>query len=267
MARPPRPATWRPWRTASSPRRPSARRAGALTPRSDFPKLDETIRCASCCDDRRRTRRRPRPRSLVRARRRPRAARRPHRRAAVPAERRSRPSFVARRRGRARRHRVRDRGLRAARRLGRRSTGWSTTATASAAATSIGTVEGPLRVGAHRRAHRAQLPLPPLGRRDAHPPLRRRRGRRANRRARSGTPARRSRAPRAREGGRAGRRRREPPRLAVRLRAREGQPPRRPHDHRGGAPGRDALAGAAPSRSSATGSSRCSEAIAAGATW
>ena len=28
---------------------------------------------------------------------------------------------------------------------------------------------GPLRVGAHRRAHRAQLPVPPVGRRDARP--------------------------------------------------------------------------------------------------
>ena len=71
---------------------------------------------------------------------------------------------------------------------------------------------------------------------------------------------------RGREGGGARRGRREPPRLAVGLRAGEGQPPRRPHASPRRSSARTHAGRAARSRSSATASSRCEEAVAAGAT-
>ena len=58
-----------------------------------------------------------------------------------------------------------------------RWTGSGPTATVWPAATTSRVVAGPLAVGPHRGAHRAQLPLPPLRRGDRHPPPgRRRRG-------------------------------------------------------------------------------------------
>ena len=79
-------------------------------------------------------------------------------------------------------------------------------------ATKVGEVTGPLRVGAHRRAHRAQLPVPPVGSRHRDPPVR---GGRRDRGAGLGHPQDAARAARGGEGRRARRRRRQPPRLVV----------------------------------------------------
>ena len=177
----------------------------------------------------------------ARARRGPRAARRPHRRAR--AARRARASPTS-----SRAPTACSRAPRCATEVfaqldpdGRRSTGSSTTATPSAPGTKVGEVARPAAVGAHRRAHRAQLPLPPLGRRHRDPPLRATPP--ATRPAILRHPQDAARPARAGEGRGARRWRREPPRLAVRLRAREGQPPRRHRHHRGGAARARAVAG------------------------
>ena len=83
----------------------------------------------------------------------------------------------------------------------------------------------PAGVDPHRRAHRAELPLPPVRRRHAHPPVRRRgRGRRY--RPRLGHPQDHARAARAREGRGAGRGGGQPPGQPLRLGDVQGQPPR-----------------------------------------
>ena len=170
---------------------------------------------------------------------------------------------VARAGRRDRRHRVRDRGVRAARPRGLGELAGRRRRRASAPAPSSARSSGPLALGAHRRAHRAQLPVPPVGGRRRSPagssrPRDRRRG--------SGTPARRSLG-----SGRSRRRRcapgrREPPRLAVGVRAREGQPPRRPGDHRRRRPGPGAVAGPHGRGRVRPARRRSQEAIAAGAT-
>ena len=101
----------------------------------------------------------------------------------------------------------------------------------------------PAGLRADRRAHGAELPVPPLRRGHADPAVRRCRLGRQPRRADLGHPQDPARTAGPREGCRPGWRRRQPPRLAVGLRARQGQPPRRPLDHRRGAAGGGALAG------------------------
>ena len=78
---------------------------------------------------------------------------------------------------------------------------------------------------AHRRAHRAEPALPPVRRRDADPPLGRRG--RGHRRRDPRHPQDHARPARAREVRGALRRRRQPPHVAVRRRAGQGQPRRR----------------------------------------
>ena len=137
---------------------------------------------------RRRGRTSSRVRGGVGARRGPRSARRPHRRAG--AGRRARRRSTS-----SRAPTACSRAPRAPRRCSRSSTPtvrvqWlldDGDARRRGHARSA-TCPGPLRVGAHRRAHGTQLPVPPVGRRHAHPSLRRR-GRRRVRG--SGTPARR----------------------------------------------------------------------------
>ena len=256
MPRRPRPATWPTSRTASSPRRPCARRAGARTPAPTSRRSTRRCACASCCDDRRVAEQWCATRSHGRSPRTSgRSATSPPR-CSIPASADS-PSFVPRKNGVLAGHGVRDRGVRAGRRVGRSCSGEPTTATRSAAGDVIGTVEGAAGVDPHRRAHRAELPLPPQRHRDVDPPLRRR-GRRGARQSRPhlGHPQDAAGPARAREGGRARRRRREPPRLAVRDGAREGQPPRPARHQRGGPSRPRALARPLASKSSANGSSR-----------
>ena len=112
----------------------------------------------------------------------------------------------------------------------------------------------PAALGAHRGAQRAELPVPPLGGGDPHAPVRRRRRPDG---PDLGHPQDAARAAGGREGGGACRRRREPPRLAVGVRAGEGQPPRRARHHRGGRAARTRAGPAARSRWSATAPSRC----------
>ena len=98
---------------------------------------------------------------------------------------------VRRARGRrARRHRARDRGVPPGRRRRRASRGASTTATRSTPGTSSVECQRLAAFDPHRRADRAQLPVPLLGRRVAHAPLRARRARQG---VASATPARRCR--------------------------------------------------------------------------
>ncbi len=116
------------------------------------------------------------------------------------------------------------------------------------------------RVDPHRRAHRIELPVPPLRRRHAHSPLRRC-SRRSTREPGShlGHPQDAARSARPREGSRALGRRREPSRHALRDGAREGQPPRTARHQRGSAASPRAMARTHASRSSASGWSRCSK--------
>ena len=91
---------------------------------------------------------------------------------------------------------------------------------------------GPDAVDPHRRAHRAQFPLSPVGDRHHDSPVRRRRQRRQPRHAGARHEKDDAGAPGPREGGGAGRRRVEPPSRVVRRRAREGQPSGSARDHR-----------------------------------
>ena len=130
----------------------------------------------------------------------------------------------------------------------------STTATSSPPGPRSATVSGTVAVGAHRRTQRAQLPLPPVGRRIAHPPVRRRRRPVARiwdtRKTLPGAAG-------GREGGGARRRWREPPGHALRVRAGQGQPPRRSRHHAKRSAARTRAGPGARSRSSATAPSRC----------
>ena len=99
-------------------------------------------------------------------------------------------------------------------------------------------------VDPHGRAHRAQLPRPPLGGRHAHPPLRRCRGRRRGfGHASLGHPQDHPRPARRSRRLRFGRRWREPPRQPLGLGAAQGQPPRAGGHHCGGARRQATLAG------------------------
>ena len=88
---------------------------------------------------------------------------------------------------------------------------------------------GPLRVDPHRRARRAQLPVPLLRHRVARRAATCMRGARQGARARHAQDA--ARAARGPTGGGARRRRLQPPRLALRRGADQGQPPRRARAH------------------------------------
>ena len=68
--------------------------------------------------------------------------------------------------------------------------GAAPTARPSAPGDAVAEVSGPAALDPHRRAHRPQLPGPPLGGGHPHPPLRRRRPPRPTRRSASSTPAR-----------------------------------------------------------------------------
>ena len=95
-----------------------------------------------------------------------------------------------------------------------------------AAGQTLAVIAGPLPRHPHRRAHRAELPRPPVGHRHGHEPLRRR-GRGGGRDAPQGLghPQDHARPAGAREGRRPGRRRAQPPGQPVRLGAAQGQPP------------------------------------------
>ena len=182
----------------------------------------------------------------------PRPARRPHRRARTRrrarVRRRRRPG-----RRRARRHRVRDRGVRAARPVGAGALAVDD-GDVVGPGTKVGEVAGPLRsvLTGERSALNFLCHLSGVA--SAHPPLRRRRRPDG---PDLGHPQDAARAPRGREGGGPRRRGREPPRLALGVRAGEGQPPRRAQHHRGGRAGRAHAGPAARSRWSATAPSRC----------
>ena len=79
------------------------------------------------------------------------------------------------RRRRDRRHRVRHRGVRPARPAASRCDWLVDDGDAVGRGAKVGEVSGPAALAAHRRAHRAELPVPPVGGGVAHPPVRARR--------------------------------------------------------------------------------------------
>ena len=106
----------------------------------------------------------------------------------------------------------------------------------------LAVVAGPLRSVLTAERTALELPLPPLRRGHRHQPSGRRRGGGQPAHAGVGHPQDAPRAPGTGEGRRASWWRRQPSGIAVRHDPREGQPPGRAHDHRGGGVGAAELA-------------------------